>query len=123
MLNGLRQKPEPSVNSTNAPPWSFAECSNERPSSITTTRAPAPHSDAQSSCRVTDLPDPDLPNTATLWLPAAFSNGLQKNGWPRRPISMRWGTRSEEHTSELQSLMRISYAVFCLKKKNKNTTN
>src|SRR3546814_1032741 len=30
--------------------------------------------------------------------------------------------RSEEHTSELQSLMRISYAVFCLKKKNKNMT-
>src|SRR3546814_2082381 len=29
------------------------------------------------------------------------------------------GVRSEEHTSELQSLMRISYAVFCLKKKNK----
>src|SRR3546814_3670723 len=37
--------------------------------------------------------------------------------------AMRWvrklRTRSEEHTSELQSLMRISYAVFCLKKKNK----
>src|SRR3546814_3104699 len=30
-------------------------------------------------------------------------------------------TRSEEHTSELQSLMRISYAVFCLKKKNEDT--
>src|SRR3546814_8676057 len=30
--------------------------------------------------------------------------------------------RSEEHTSELQSLMRISYAVFCLKKKNTNIT-
>src|SRR3546814_2642421 len=30
--------------------------------------------------------------------------------------------RSEEHTSELQSLMRISYAVFCLKKKNYKTT-
>src|SRR3546814_4176576 len=30
--------------------------------------------------------------------------------------------RSEEHTSELQSLMRISYAVFCLKKKKKKTT-
>src|SRR3546814_3553898 len=29
--------------------------------------------------------------------------------------------RSEEHTSELQSLMRISYAVFCLKKKKQNT--
>src|SRR3546814_8774454 len=31
--------------------------------------------------------------------------------------------RSEEHTSELQSLMRISYAVFCLKKKKQNITN
>src|SRR3546814_1695639 len=31
--------------------------------------------------------------------------------------------RSEEHTSELQSLMRIPYAVFCLKKKTNNTTN
>src|SRR3546814_4996082 len=34
----------------------------------------------------------------------------------------RTATRSEEHTSELQSLMRISYAVFCLKKKNKQIT-
>src|SRR3546814_7020643 len=32
-----------------------------------------------------------------------------------------WHWRSEEHTSELQSLMRISYAVFCLKKKNIQT--
>src|SRR3546814_9054755 len=32
------------------------------------------------------------------------------------PVPRTWG-RSEEHTSELQSLMRISYAVFCLKKK------
>src|SRR3546814_5446228 len=31
--------------------------------------------------------------------------------------------RSEEHTSELQSLMRISYAVFCLKKNNKKNNN
>src|SRR3546814_4763704 len=35
--------------------------------------------------------------------------------WPCVPSS----SRSEEHTSELQSLMRISYAVFCLKKNNK----
>src|SRR3546814_3877968 len=33
-------------------------------------------------------------------------------------LRRRIGQRSEEHTSELQSLMRISYAVFCLKKKN-----
>src|SRR3546814_7721855 len=33
------------------------------------------------------------------------------------------GTRSEEHTSELQSLMRISYAVFCLKKNQKIQKN
>src|SRR3546814_10250142 len=36
------------------------------------------------------------------------------------PCSHSGGERSEEHTSELQSLMRISYAVFCLKKKNTN---
>src|SRR3546814_7034440 len=38
--------------------------------------------------------------------------------WWRSP---RLPARSEEHTSELQSLMRISYAVFCLKKKKKHT--
>src|SRR3546814_437648 len=37
------------------------------------------------------------------------------------PVKSRSFIRSEEHTSELQSLMRISYAVFCLKKKNSKT--
>src|SRR3546814_6847657 len=38
----------------------------------------------------------------------------------RREVPQRWrALRSEEHTSELQSLMRISYAVFCLKNKKK----
>src|SRR3546814_1510842 len=52
--------------------------------------------------------------------------------FPRLTSSTMWGyagrlgritrmTRSEEHTSELQSLMRISYAGFCLKKKKNNT--
>src|SRR3546814_7733565 len=40
----------------------------------------------------------------------------QRHGHP----ALRRRGRSEEHTSELQSLMRISYAVFCLKKKKKN---
>src|SRR3546814_2928842 len=45
---------------------------------------------------------------------------LQQVGLRRRPRgSMGILERSEEHTSELQSLMRISYAVFCLKKKKK----
>src|SRR3546814_7202170 len=39
---------------------------------------------------------------------------------PRSRFSRCTGKRSEEHTSELQSLMRISYAVFCLKKKKHN---
>src|SRR3546814_5303623 len=40
-------------------------------------------------------------------------------GWPKSPT---YSKRSEEHTSELQSLMRNSYAVFCLKKKHRSTT-
>src|SRR3546814_2369644 len=39
---------------------------------------------------------------------------------PARPAGSVTRRRSEEHTSELQSLMRISYAVFCLKKKKNN---
>src|SRR3546814_1914762 len=39
---------------------------------------------------------------------------------PDKTIIVRFSPRSEEHTSELQSLMRISYAVFCLKTKKTN---
>src|SRR3546814_2888485 len=45
-----------------------------------------------------------------------FENAHDGQPSPASPVQ-----RSEEHTSELQSLMRISYAVFCLKKKNKRT--
>src|SRR3546814_4695831 len=50
-------------------------------------------------------------------LPLPLAGGVLKGATPRR--CRPWRTRSEEHTSELQSLMRISYAVFCLKKKTK----
>src|SRR3546814_8068687 len=55
-------------------------------------------------------------------LPAAFFKG-DIAAFTALPAAV-WPTadRSEEHTSELQSLMRISYAVFCLKKKNNHTT-
>src|SRR3546814_9574650 len=58
----------------------------------------------------------------------AFSQACDpQSGVARRPSGRNKGggsrrKRSEEHTSELQSLMRISYAVFCLKKKIKNNT-
>src|SRR3546814_5433485 len=41
----------------------------------------------------------------------------------KRKRTLPWTVRSEEHTSELQSLMRISYAVFCLKKKTTKDIN
>src|SRR3546814_6788017 len=43
---------------------------------------------------------------------------LYRNGRAVDPRPVKFTSRSEEHTSELQSLMRISYAVFCLKQKN-----
>src|SRR3546814_4691242 len=45
------------------------------------------------------------------------SSMLVANAWHARSDAASSLVRSEEHTSELQSLMRISYAVFCLKKK------
>src|SRR3546814_10463453 len=48
---------------------------------------------------------------APIWLVAAVDFAF--------PLVLALLVRSEEHTSELQSLMRISYAVFCLKKKQK----
>src|SRR3546814_2314459 len=71
------------------------------------------------------FPDPGPPDVAPVREPAQEG---EPQGWcpgaltrPAAPRNIRpgpmAGTRSEEHTSELQSLMRISYAVFCLKKK------
>src|SRR3546814_3169904 len=51
-------------------------------------------------------------------LDSAPQDGLEGKPPPASPAP-----RSEEHTSELQSLMRISYAVFCLKKKTKHKSN
>src|SRR3546814_10523835 len=53
------------------------------------------------------------------WAGHLRSVNMSKDGFPFAPAAQipRLMKRSEEHTSELQSLMRISYAVFCLKKK------
>src|SRR3546814_5336225 len=71
-----------------------------------------------------------IPSTV-LYAVALQESGIRRNGrivpWPWSlnvaGQSRRYATRadrSEEHTSELQSLMRISYAVFCLKKKKQH---
>src|SRR3546814_3218235 len=84
---------------------------------------------------MTPIKEPPLP-TALFGTAIALFMGFRTNAayarwWEARPL---WGalinasrslariTRSEEHTSELQSLMRNSYAVFCLKQKNSHLT-
>src|SRR3546814_3806252 len=58
-----------------------------------------------------------LPNCSD-WVLRRLINGMFKGQqWRYTPLSVYRNRRSEEHTAELQSLMRISYAVFCLKKK------
>src|SRR3546814_4191978 len=52
----------------------------------------------------------------------AFSPGDEIQAY-FRDVARREGVRSEEHTSELQSLMRISYAVFCLNKKQRKQSD
>src|SRR3546814_2036768 len=52
---------------------------------------------------------------------ARFPEMVSESGAAKRALDQQWIRRSEEHTSELQSLMRSSYAVFCLKKKNIHT--
>src|SRR3546814_9666515 len=61
---------------------------------------------------------PDSPTQASRPIRFTLSGGTATY----THVFNRLRVRSEEHTSELQSLMRISYAVFCLKKKTKHTT-
>src|SRR3546814_8914222 len=56
-------------------------------------------------------------------VPNTFMMEVAVYGLPIRMPHWSFGVRSEEHTSELQSLMRMSYAVFCLKKKKQYQYN
>src|SRR3546814_5844882 len=72
---------------------------------------PAPGQHDEAFCRIRSLDDLEGPFAdAAQGIPELFA----------RISTVGKDMRSEEHTSELQSLMRISYAVFCLKKKKKN---
>src|SRR3546814_4192914 len=76
--------------------------------------------------RLTSVKPPIVPTFLTRLLmartcsPAPDGPGAGSGLADRRRNAL--GERSEEHTSELQSLMRISYAVFCLNKKNQTST-
>src|SRR3546814_3770176 len=69
-----------------------------------------------------------FPEIADFWLPPeACSYRVAvvaiRKGYPGHARRIMMAVRSEEHTSELQSLMRISYAVFCLQKKTTKNTD
>src|SRR3546814_7417420 len=106
-----------------------------QPAAITATVASIRHSSSGASARqrtssgAASAAAPRVRPTLAMLLPTALpsaSAGLPVN--TARALTASSGSevpkatsRSEEHTSELQSLMRISYAVFCLKKKTKTT--
>src|SRR3546814_6997567 len=73
--------------------------------------------DAARHHRLDDRPHIFLGDRALILLIARRAAAISD----RLVLQIAFAARSEEHTSELQSLMRISYAVFCLKKKNTKT--
>src|SRR3546814_10011541 len=107
--------------------WSSDVCSSDLPTRI--------GSQFNVKRQVTTNPHRERSNSSMLarsrstisWLSRAFPRLFSRYPIPsgirisRKSRNLSW--RSEEHTSELQSLMRISYAVFCLKKKTNHIHN
>src|SRR3546814_7410929 len=120
--------------------WSSDVCSSDLTSQSASTGSPAAPGLVQYPCQpdsgfiliasVTDSPGLGVRDSkasdASIWRSWADAGARAMTPTPKASVttsvSRRRKTimdyRSEEHTSELQSLMRISYAVFCLKKKN-----
>src|SRR3546814_9808847 len=85
-----------------------------------TRKRPATHTPVMNRRNIHGMGDTHTPCTTTV-AEASDASDEKTRMWPtRRIIPGTQADRSEEHTSELQSLMRISYAVFCLT--NKTTT-
>src|SRR3546814_3695970 len=116
--------------------WSSDVCSSDLSAPASASPSSPPTPPTARTCCVPPTP------RCTRQRPAAATASSSPASWPTggrgrveaksvrivpadhiaRDASQPIHRRSEEHTSELQSLMRISYAVFCLKKKNKYNT-
>src|SRR3546814_4134966 len=112
--------------------WSSDVCSSDLPSGNRSTPAKRPRSSASAtaSCSICSKGRRRTRSTSSRAAPPTRDPRLAPASprrylvrvlpYRRRDLPFLWhAERSEEHTSELQSLMRISYAVFCLKKKKK----
>src|SRR3546814_4451215 len=88
--------------------WSSDVCSSDLMPARSCSPMPVHRSLQQRICNA---------RIAIMALPVPTTRGCNSQ---HASLAGQMGMRSEEHTSELQSLMRISYAVFCLKKKKQN---
>src|SRR3546814_4604199 len=93
---------------------------DERSASVVLDALALAPSGAVDSCATLHLDEHDLPASgdpvvATDRAPEADPNGLASISFTSGTLGSPKGVRSEEHTSELQALMRTAYAVFCLK--------
>src|SRR3546814_6105937 len=97
--------------------WSSDVCSSDLTVPTDLEKVPTTKSISSSQPSSSNTPRPFLPKKPMPW---ASSHRIIVLGcfFTAATMAGRGAIRSEEHTSELQSLMRISYAVFCLKKKN-----
>src|SRR3546814_5721427 len=96
--------------------WSSDVCSSD----LTALAAPKP-SFFEAAIWIVAPVEGLRPSRAADSLTLNLPKPLTDTSSPLAAASVITAKRSEEHTSELQSLMRISYAVFCLKKKKKKT--
>src|SRR3546814_7768685 len=112
--------------------WSSDVCSSDLTDSASTTNSPPTRTRTSSCCAVTAIVASAPPSARLPVSPMKTAAGGALNHRKARQAPMiaaantasspAPGTcRSEEHTSELQSLMRITYAVFCLTKKKNHT--
>src|SRR3546814_8101143 len=97
--------------------WSSDVCSSDLATTIVISPSCRRHSSNGAASAADNL---NRHRTSSTWTTHISANSVRSpKSKPRIRLATPGRSRSEEHTSELQSLMRISYAVFCLQKKNR----